>query len=299
MQPQSPTSTLPSYRSPAVDRRRGQLLAFCGVLVLSVDSLLVRLAHTDGWTILFWRGLFMLLSLTAAAWLRDRSRGLTGLKEPLTWLVGLLFTLSTASFVLSVMLTRVANTVVLISAGPLFAALFSRWFLRETVAPRTWLAILVATGGVVAVCFQSLAGGGLVGDLLALGNALLMGASMTILRRHQNLSRTLMLAVSGALLALLAWPFAEPLVPDGRGLLVLAVMGLVQMPLALVLLTDATRYLPAAEVSLFLLLETVLASLLAWMFLGEAVLPATLVGGLLIVGTLALHALVSLRAEQG
>lgn len=280
-------------------RRHGILLATTGVLVLSVDSLLIRLAATDGWTILFWRGLFMLLALSAAAWLKDRRTGLSGFAVPMTWLLALLFTLSTAAFVLSVMLTTVANTVVLISAGPLFAALFSTWLLKEPVPLRTWLAITGACAGVLVVCADSLGTGHLQGDLLALGNAVLMGASMTLLRKHQALSRSLILAASGALLALLAAPLAAALIPPAESLWVLALMGLVQMPLSLVLLTDATRYLPAPEVSLFLLLETLLAPIWVWLLLGETVPAATFAGGGLIVLALVVHTLVGLRRTHG
>jgi drug/metabolite transporter (DMT)-like permease len=278
-------------------RRHGILLAAIGVLVLSVDSLLIRLAATDGWTILFWRGLFMLFSLATAAWVRDRRAGLTGFRAPLTWLLALLFTLSTAAFVLSIMLTKVANTVVLISAGPLFAALFSTWLLKEKVPLRTWLAIAGACSGVLVVCADSLGQGELGGDLLALGNAVIMGASMTLLRKHPAVSRSVLLAASGALLAVLAAPLAAPLLPPLHSLWVLALMGLVQMPLSLLLLTDATRYLPAPEVSLFLLLETLLAPIWVWLLLGETVPGSTLLGGTLIVAALVTHSLIGLRRD--
>jgi drug/metabolite transporter (DMT)-like permease len=276
------------------DRRRGLLLAASGVLILSVDALLIRLAAVDGWTVLFWRGLFMALSLTAAAGIRSRGRGLAGLKSPVTWLIALSFSFSTAAFVLSIFHTRVANTVVIISSAPLFAALFSAWFLRERVPLRTWLAIFGACGGVLIVGYHSLGAGRLLGDGLALGNAVFMGGSMVLLRRFPEISRRLVLAASGLVLALLALPGATLLVP-GSSLLVLAVMGLVQMPLSLLLLTSATRHLPAPEVSLFLLLETLLAPIWTWWALDETIPGATLAGGAVIVIALVLHALWSLR----
>jgi len=277
-------------------RQRGLLLAGGGVLILSVDSLLVRLAAADGWTVLFWRGGLMAVSLGGAALIRDRQVSLAGLKQPQTWLIALSFALSTAAFVLSIMLTRVANTVVIISAGPLFAALFSARFLHERISWQTWLAIGGALAGVLVVCSASLGAGALSGDLLALGNALFMGASMTLLRGNPHSSRALILALSGVLLALCCAPLASPLTGP-QSLLVLAVMGLVQMPLSLLLLTSATRYLPAPEVSLFLLLETALAPVWVWWALGETILPATLAGGGLIVASLVLHSLLTLRAS--
>ena len=275
------------------DRRRGVLLAASGVLILSVDSLLVRLAAVDAGTVLFWRGLLMAISLTAAAWSRSPRHGLQGLRSPATWLIGVCFTGSTAAFVLSILLTRVANTVVIVSSAPLFAAFFSAWFLKERVPLRTWLAITGAVCGVLVVAWHSLGAGRLTGDLLALANAMLTGASMTLFRRHPQVSRSLVLASSGLVLAMLTLPWVQSWDLPLQSILVLGIMGLVQMPLSLVLITDATRHLPAAEVSLFLLLETLLAPLWAWLALGETVAPSTLAGGALIVTSLALHVLVS------
>jgi drug/metabolite transporter (DMT)-like permease len=270
------------------------VLAATGVCILSFDSLLVRLAGADDLAVLFWRGAFMALSLAVTATLLRGRAAWSGLRSPATWIIAGSFSAGTAAFVLSILHTRVANTVVIISSAPLFAALFSGWFLKERVAPRTWAAILFAFIGVLLVSGHSLGDGGLTGDLLALANAVLTGASMTLLRRHLEISRVLILALSGALLALAVLPFASPAVSP-HSLLVLALMGLVQIPLSLYLIADATRHIQAAEVSLFLLLETILAPLWAWHFLGEGVSAATLAGGALIVATLALHALIPLK----
>jgi len=277
--------------------RRGLLLATSGVLILSVDSLLVRLALVDAWTVLFWRGGLMALVLGAVALLAGRRRALAQLAQPQPWLIGLSLALSTAAFVISILLTRVANTVVLISAGPLFAALFSARFLGEKVPLATWLAITGTLGGVLVVCSASLGAGSLTGDLMALGNAVFMGANMTLLRGNPQTGRALSLALSGLLLAIPCAAFATPL-PGTGSLAVLLLMGLVQMPLSLLLLTSATRHLPAPEVSLFLLLETALAPLWVWLVLGETVPAATLAGGLIIVAALLLHSLHALRRDR-
>jgi drug/metabolite transporter (DMT)-like permease len=98
-------------------------------------------------------------------------------------------------------------------------------------------------------------------------------------------------------LAVLTWPLSSPLglAPEQYGWL--AVMGLVQMPIASVLVMMATRYLPSPEVSLFLLIETVLGPLWVLWVLNEAVPPLTLVGGSAILGAVAVHSWVSLRRE--
>ena len=49
---------LPSYL-------KGLIVTVAGILVLSPDSLLVRLIATDAWTLLFWRGLLMAVGTSA------------------------------------------------------------------------------------------------------------------------------------------------------------------------------------------------------------------------------------------
>jgi multidrug transporter EmrE-like cation transporter len=88
-------------------------------------------------------------------------------------------------FILSVTQTTVANTLVLMSTGPFFAALAGRLFLGEHVPLRTWIAIAVALAGVVLMFADSLGTGQLAGNLLALGVPIAFAANVVVLRRHR------------------------------------------------------------------------------------------------------------------
>lgn len=282
-------------------QRRGTLLATLGVVALSFDALLVRLAVADAATVIFWRGLFMAVSMTAVlrfwrgvwTW---RSLQRSGWAAAAT---SIGFAATLVLFVLAVLNTRVANVVVILAAAPLFAALLSGVFLREWVPPRTWVAMALCVAGILLVFGGSLDFGGWLGDLFALGAALAAASNFTLLRRSPNTDRLAIVAGGGALAWLLVLPVAAPLAVTAPGFAALAIMGLVQMPLALALLGEATRYLPSAEVSLFLLVETVLGTLWVWWFLGEEPPGATLVGGGLILVTLAGHAAWGLYRDPG
>ncbi|MCC5856541.1 MAG: DMT family transporter [Ectothiorhodospiraceae bacterium] len=276
------------------------MLAALGTTVLSFDALLVRLAVAGPWDVIFWRGLFMALSLTLA--LRLLRRRWTW--QELTsggWPAGISavgFALTLMLFVLAVLNTRVANVVVILAAAPLFAALLSGVFLREWVPVRTWLAMAVCIGGILIVFAGSLGFGGWLGDLYALLAAFTVGANLTLLRRSAGVDRLAVVAGGGLIACLVAAGFSAPLQVPGMSLFWLAVMGLVQMPLALALMGEATRYLPSAEVSLFLLVETVLGTWWVWLLLGEEPPPATLLGGGLILLTLTVHAWLSLQRRH-
>jgi drug/metabolite transporter (DMT)-like permease len=284
---------------PKLDHRQGIWIAALGVVVLSFDALLVRLAATDPMNIAFWRGTLIFVSVTLfiqfsgqrKQWRLYRAHGGAAL------LVTLIYGVNSGLFVFSVSHTSVANTVVILSSSAFFAAFFSWLLLRERVALRTWIAIAVSVAGVLVVFAGSLGQPGSLGDALAIVLALSMGLTLTLLRRMPDLPKMPVVAVSGIVLAVLTWPLSSPLglAPEQYGWL--AVMGLVQMPIASVLVMMATRYLPSPEVSLFLLIETVLGPLWVLWVLNEAVPPLTLVGGSAILGAVAVHSWVSLRRE--
>ncbi|YCH20255.1 DMT family transporter [Pseudomonas sp. D1-3] len=278
------------------DSARGLLLVTSGIVLLSFDGLLVRLVEADGWSIVFWRGLLMFIalgafSLSASSRASLRAKPLPGAAS------AVLLALISIFFVLAIMHTTVANVVVILSTAPLFAALFTRLFLNEAVALRTWLAIGVATLGIVLVFAGSFAASDLLGNGYALLSSAALGANLTLLRRHSSLARMPLIALSGLVAALIALPKAQPFGLDSASYLALGIMGLVQMPVATLLINSATRYLPSAEVALFYLLESVLGTLWVWYVLHEVPAHATLYGGALVIATLVVHAGITLRAR--
>lgn len=271
-----------------------------GVLILSFDALLIRLAGATAWDVAFWRGAFMALSLMLFVVMRRQtgslrlfvSFGLPAFSSAMLQGAGSLL------FVLAINNTSVANTVVLIATAPLFAAVASHFLLREHVAPRTWAACLLVAVGVALVFRSALDLSQTAGNLYALGGAMTMGGSLTVLRRHPGLPRIPLVALSGLITALLALPLSMPLQLSLHSYTVLALMGMLQMPLALVLITSGTRYLTSPEVSLFILLETLLGPLWVWMLLGETISRTTLIGGAIVIATLLLHGWGNLREAR-
>ena len=155
----------------------------------------------------------------------------------------------------------------------------------------------MATLGIVLVFAGSFSANDLLGNGYALLSSLALGANLTLLRRHSSLARMPLIALAGLVAALIALPKAQPFGLDQASYLALGLMGLLQMPLATLLINSATRYLPSAEVALFYLLESVLGTLWVWYFLSEVPARATLYGGALVITTLVVHAGFTLRAR--
>lgn len=279
---------------------KGIVTVVAGVILISFDALLVRLAAVDGWNVSFWRGLFMALALLVlsrfmtSCQIRSSDNMVLGV-----WLAAVMMAGSSLCLILAFTLTRAANAVVILSASPLFAALISRIVLGERCSYRTWLAIIVSIAGVFWVMSGSLGAGTLLGDGLAVVSTMFIGAYLTVFRRYPEISRPATIMRGGILLCLAALPLATPLSLPHSSYAWLMLAGLVQMPVALLLITSATRFLPAAEVSLFLLLETCLAPIWVWLVLKESPPSTTLSGGILIVATLLLHTLFGMYSRAG
>lgn len=266
-------------------------MSLAGVSILSMDALALRLSSASPWTMCFWRGPFMALALFTAlrvyygrSWIQHcRAIGWFGI------LTALLLGGRHLFFVIAVSYTMVADVVVIISTVPLFAALFSAIFLRERTPLRTWLAILVALGGIAVIFAGSLGGGTMKGNLLALGGAIFGAGSFVVIRRERDVSMIPALALSGIMVFLISVPFTQPFLITARDLTVFAIAGLVILPVSLTLITLAPRYIPAPEVGLLMLLNVVEAPLLVWLFQGETPGKMTFLGGAIIVGALAVH----------
>ncbi len=280
---------------------KGLLMTFTAVLILSPDALLVRLIHCDVWTLLFWRCLLtacMQSVFLAAVYRRQflqsfHNIGRTGLLSAAIVTAGSLF------FVNSLKQTSAANTLVILAAAPLFSSFFSWLFLREKIALRTRIAIMVCFGGILLIFSGSLKGGLLLGDLLALGATCMWGSNLVVIRSGKavnmipaNLLGNLMVPI----VALAAG--AQPANVATGDILLLLLLGGVVLPVSFTLITLGPRYLPAPEISLILLIETIFGPIWVWLVLNEVPHTSTLFAGLLIVATLIVHTLLSLRAQQ-
>ena len=283
-------------------KTKGVLLCLCGIILLSPDSLLLRLIGADLWTLAFWRGGLSAVGLAVAVLLMEgRQPGQQQLLRLTRQgvVVAVSFAIANLAFIFSIQNTAVANTLVIMSLSPLFAALLSYFFFREPISTGTWLAAVAIFLGLTMVFYGSLATGGVVGDLAALVTSLCVAISLVLMREHRDISMVPALAWSSGLACLAALPFALPASLSGTALILMLVLGLIVLPASLTMIGLASRYLPAPEVSLILRLEALLAPLWVWLVLGEVPSPQTLIGGGIILATLICLSLYTIRMQRG
>lgn len=291
--------------SPHEGHGRGLALSAAGMIVISPDALLIRLIRDAGvWDVIFYRSLFTGLILAAVLAFHHRGRlfglwrgaGRAGAAS--TLLMGA----SNFAFVGAILNTTVANTLVIIATMPLFGAVLGWLLIGERVRARTGIAIAVAFAGIVVIFVDSLGSGNWIGDLMAMAAALMQAMNLVVLRTAGPRDMSGTVCLSGFASAAILLPFAAPAAVGAHDLAVLALLGLVVLPLALTLFIAGPRTAPAAEVALMALLETVLGPLWAWLGVGEVPTVRALAGGFLVVGAIVANAALALaegRARRG
>lgn len=265
--------------------RLGLLLAGAGFLLISLDSLGIRLADTGSWNATFWLGVFTFLAMLLVVPLRT---GRTLLEVAIDGGVpivasALLQAGSITFFVLALSLTTVANTVAIIAAAPVMAALIAMLTIGERTKVRTWIAIGASIGGILLVVSGSLGEGRVSGDLYAVAAIIAFASNLTLLRRFPQLNRLAVIGLGGLFLSLVAVGPSEPMEVSRTSIAILAILGGVTGAMGRTAVISSTRYLPAAQVGLFAPVETIAATTWAWLFLGETPPALTIVGAVIVV----------------
>lgn len=279
----------------------GIVVTLAGVMIFVPDALVMRLIGGDMLALAFWRGLLsgsilILGNLVIAP--RTMPRRGEWFDRKGLFIIGL-----NAGGVLSwcsaMQYTSAANALLVLAIAPFLAAILSYVLLKERIDRATALAIALVFAGVLVIASGSLGQGRLLGDGFALLNAFTIAAYYVTLRTTGRRNMLPHLALGSMLGGVLALPFAdfEP-VTTTQTILIL-ISGAVILPGAVGLLMLGPRYLPAPEVSMITLLEVILGPLLVWAVIGENPGQLTLIGGTVIVVTVALHTLRRLTLSRG
>ena len=279
------------------DQKKGSLLAFIAVFLITPDSLFIRLSNIETWGMLFYRGaipflvvLIGLLIFYKKSFLKVLfSTGLHGAFYALT------FSVTNITFIISIQNTNVANTLVMIAMAPMLSAVLGGIFLKEVPDKKTWVAILVTFGSAVYIFYDSIQLGNFFGDLFGLITALGLAIGAVIVRSAKNKDLVPSALIGKFMVAIFALFFVESFALVESDVIIVPLMCVMCVALPFVLVTIAPRYISAAEVNLFFLLETIIGPVWVWLVIKEQPTLETIQGGLIIILTIAIHSFLKIK----
>ena len=279
------------------DQQKGSFLAFVAVMFITPDSLFIRLSNVDTWGLVFYRGMIPFFTVLIGMLIVYKSNffkmlfnsGYHGIIFITT------FSITNITFVVSIQNTNVANTLVMIAMAPMLSAILGAIFLREIPDRKTWIAITVTFLAAVYIFYDSLQLGNVYGDILGFITGLGLAINAVTIRSAKK-KNLLPAAVVGKLcVAIFAMFFIETYTLVDRDLFIVPLMSIMCVAIPFVLVTIAPRFIPAEEVNLFFLLETIIGPFWVWMVIKEQPSIETIQGGMIIILTIAIHSFLKLR----
>ena len=279
------------------DQQKGSLLAFTAVMFITPDSLFIRLSNIETWGLLFYRGAIPFITVFIALLMVYKanffkllfSMGRPGIVYAIT------FSITNVTFLISIQNTNVANTLIMIAMAPMLSAVLGAIFLKENPDKKTWIAILITFLAAIYIFYDSIQLGNILGDIFGFVTALGLAIGAVVVRsaKEKNLVPSAM--IGKLLVAVFALFFVKDFELIHTDIFIVPLMCILCVAIPFVLVTIAPRFITAAEVNLFFLLETIFGPIWVWLVIKEQPSLETIIGGIIIILTLAIHSSLALK----
>ena len=281
-----------SYFNTLNNKNKGLFLSFFGVLLLTPDTLFMRLSELEKWQLGGWRGVLMGATLFLI-WFLSRKIGHKKEFFATFSIPGLLIILAMAvnsvSFTLGISETSVIVVLTALATMPLLTALLSVLMLKEKQNLLSWLILIFAVCGIsLAVSGSGSSenapnGSVILGAIYGLISALGISFTFTMVRKYPSLSVMPATAIGCVISGVFCFYLSnEPNLNFSAPFSVIA-MGIIILPFSFALLLIAPKYTRASNVSLIMLLELVLGSFWVWLVINEQPSLQMVIGAVIVI----------------
>lgn len=294
------------------NRLAGATFALAGAACWSLGGVLIRITHgIDGWQIIFYRSIIVLVIMGVWVWLNNRGHFRRSVREAgiNAVVAGIAIGSASLTFVVAVFYTTVAQVIFMVGIAPFCAALLGWWLLRERLTTMTWASMVIALIGMFVMLGGNFRPAETVGIILALYSAFCFSCYSVLLRWGERTDMTVaiiwnaiyLIAFSGAVILapipLRAAHGMDSLIVGWQNFLIVVLMGAVQLSLGMILFTRGSRVVPAGELALLALIEPTLMPLWVFLAVGEVPAVSTMVGGAVIMGAIVFQVLFGARGK--
>ena len=279
------------------NQHKGSLLAFIAVMLITPDSIFIRLSNIETWGMLFYRGAIPFVVVLVGLiffYKNNLFKALVNIGYPGIFYV-ISFSICNITFIISIQNTNVANTLVMIAMAPMLSAILGSIFLKEIPDRNTWVAIIITLLSVTYIFHDSMEMGNFYGDLFGIITSFGLACNAVIARFAKNRDLVPSAVIGKLCVAIFAFFFVDSFSLIGSDLIIVPLMCVMCVAIPFVLVTIAPRFIPAEEVNLFFLLETIIGPFWVWLVIKEQPSLETIQGGAVIILTIAIHSFLKLR----
>jgi len=279
----------------------GYILLLFGGFCLSWGGFIIRsFEEASIWQILFLRSFFFLLALIAFLLVTYKRNTFNVIKE--SGLPGLLggfvLSFSFVAFVVAMSNTTVANVVFIISTQTMFLAIFGYFYLKEKVSLIGLISIFLAMSGIIIMVGDSISGGSLFGNIVALAIPINFAILVMIIRKNTKVDMVPAIFYSGIFSLIYGFFLAESFDFTKHDLWMGFLLGVPQLAVSFICITIGSRTVESATVGLLMLMETLCAPLWVWLFLNEIPPISVFLGGAVIISAIILKSFDKKRSKN-
>ena len=279
------------------NQHKGSLLAFVAVMLITPDSIFIRLSNIETWGMLFYRGAIPFVVVLAGLiffYKNNLFKALVNIGYPGIFYI-ISFSICNITFIISIQNTNVANTLVMIAMAPMLSAILGSIFLKEIPDRKTWIAIIITLISVTYIFHDSIEMGNFYGDLFGIITSFGLACNAVIARYAKNRDLVPSALIGKLCVAIFAFFFVDSFLLIDSDIIIIPLMCIMCVAIPFVLVTIAPRFIPAEEVNLFFLLETIIGPFWVWLVIKEQPSLETIQGGAVIILTIAIHSFLKLR----
>ena len=279
----------------------GILIVFMGGVFLSTSGIMLRsMDNANGWQVVLFRSLAFFITILTIMIFRYRRNtfaayravGVSGI------FAAILLGLGSVCYIFAMLNTSVANVVFIIGSAPLVTALVAWLFLKEKIGVWGLVAMITSVFGIGLMFIDGFISGGMFGNLLALLMVFMFAFYLLILRSKKHIDMIPATGLSGLITFAIAAVMVSDLDISLHDLVICMMLGSFQLGLGFLFLTLGTRFIPAAEVALFSMSESILNPLWVWIGVNEVPSNYTLAGSAIVLVSVITYSLIAIRNDR-
>lgn len=275
------------------DRLRSIVFIVIAAALLSTGGIILKYVDMNPMAIAGSRGIIS----SAIVWMYLRKPKFTFSKPQVIGAFS--YAMMVTGFVVANKLTTAANAVVLQFTAPIFIAILGVWILKERIYWYDWLAIGIVSGGMVLFFIDDVGGGNVLGNIVAILSGLALAGATIGMRMQKDGSPVETTLLGHIFTAIIGIPFILQADFTTQNIIGIILLGVFQLGIAYILYALAIKHLTALETILIMFLEPILNPIWVMLIYGEKPGVFSLIGGLIIIGTVASRSIYIHKIVEG
>lgn len=202
------------------------------------------------------------------------------------------------TFVAATRLTTAANAVLLQYTAPIYVAILGSIILKEKVAAKDVIAIVITFVGIIMFFADSFTAGGLWGNILAIASGFFFAFFIVCSRQQKAESPMETILLGNVFTAIICMPFIFTVSYDLKSIIGIALLGVVQFGVPYVLYGIAIKHVRALDAVMIAVIEPILNPVWVFLFLGEKPGTWAILGGLVVLGAITYNSIQSVVGRK-